>query len=92
MAAVGPVLWLLALAPAADLVPVLFAVEAVAPVTADLRATRNWPAAIEQYHHQAQLAPFAAGAPLPVGASAADTEFAENSAAISTVKQFNLHD
>ncbi|AVJ88955.1 hypothetical protein CSC13_5562 (plasmid) [Klebsiella pneumoniae] len=29
-------------------------------MTADLRATRNWPAAIEQYHHQAQLAPFAA--------------------------------
>ncbi|AIA44853.1 hypothetical protein ECNIH5_23230 (plasmid) [Enterobacter cloacae] len=53
MAAVGP-------APAADLVPALFAVVAVAPAPADLRATRNWLAAIEQYHHQAQMAPFAA--------------------------------
>ncbi|EDI0720965.1 hypothetical protein CC852_21225 [Salmonella enterica subsp. enterica serovar Montevideo] len=60
MAAVGAVPVVVGLAPAADFVPVLFAVVAVAPVTADLRATRNWPAATEQYHHQAQLEPFAA--------------------------------
>nr|BCR34402.1 hypothetical protein [Klebsiella pneumoniae]BCR34626.1 hypothetical protein [Escherichia coli]BCR34738.1 hypothetical protein [Enterobacter cloacae]BCR34514.1 hypothetical protein [Klebsiella pneumoniae]BCR34850.1 hypothetical protein [Klebsiella pneumoniae] len=60
LAAVGAVPVVVGLAPAADFVPVLFAVVAVAPVTADLRATRNWPAAIEQYHHQAQLEPFAA--------------------------------
>ncbi|KJL52077.1 hypothetical protein SS19_16955 [Enterobacter hormaechei subsp. steigerwaltii] len=60
MAAAGAVPVVVGLAPAADPVPVLFAVVAVAPVPAGLRAIRNWPAAIEQYHHQAQLAPFAA--------------------------------
>ncbi|MCS5826871.1 hypothetical protein LNO55_26320 [Klebsiella pneumoniae subsp. pneumoniae] len=85
LAAVGPVPVVVGLAPAADLVPVLFAVEAVAPVTADLRATRNWPAAIEQYHHQAQLAPFAAALHYQSAHQLQIQEFAENSAAISTV-------
>ncbi|EDH9415374.1 hypothetical protein CC442_17350 [Salmonella enterica subsp. enterica serovar Stanley] len=59
MAAVGAVPVVVGLAPAADLVPALFAVVAVATAPAGLRAIRNWPAAIEQCHHQAQLESFA---------------------------------